>query len=61
MSVRIVIACAVTLIAAGCERDRGVGFTGIGTAQSLQSAYALDFKGLAFVARETAESMNADR
>ncbi|SFT46364.1 hypothetical protein [Sedimentitalea nanhaiensis] len=56
MTVRIVIACAAALLTAGCEPERDVGFGEVGTAQSLRAAYALDFQGLAFVARETTAS-----
>ena len=54
MTHKILIALAAVLFAAGCEPERGVGFTGIGTSQSLHSAYDLSFDGLAFVAQNTA-------
>ncbi len=57
MTKKLMIALAAVLFAAGCEPDKGAGFTGIGTSQSAVSAYDLSFPGLAFVAEKTAQEM----
>ncbi len=57
MTHKLLIALAAVLFAAGCEPDRGAGFTGIGPSQSSVTAYDLSFPGLAFVAEETAREM----
>ncbi|MHA6262813.1 hypothetical protein ACXYMO_06395 [Arenibacterium sp. CAU 1754] len=49
MKIKAISLLALGLCLAACEKEKGVGFTGIGqeSTQSSHSGYALDFKGLA--------------
>lgn len=47
MKQKIFILLIAGAVLAACEKEKGVGFTGIGPAsQAAHSAYALDFVGL---------------
>lgn len=51
MKPQIALVMAAGLALAACEKEKGVGFTGIGqvSSQSLQPGYALDFDGLTWM------------
>lgn len=48
MNSRMILMAAAVLALAACEKQKGVGFTGIGNkaSQDLYTGYTLDFQGL---------------